>query len=90
MNERIKQLLLEAGFKIFGDKIVAGDFGSSGNATLCSQKFAELIVRDVFSKIKESCVDTEVMERVDEVINDRLNDAASEICDDYNIVDRIY
>lgn len=46
MNERIKQLLLDSGFKIFGDKIVAGDFGSSGNATLCSQKLAKLIVRN--------------------------------------------
>jgi hypothetical protein len=90
MNERIKQLLLESGFKIFGDKIVAGDFGSSGNATLCSQKFAELIVKDVFAMIKESCVDAAVMDRVDEVIDDRLGDAAGEIADAYEIDNRIY
>ena len=46
MNERIKQLLIESGFRIFGDKVVAGDFGSSGNATLCSQKFADLLIKE--------------------------------------------
>lgn len=85
MNERIKKLLEQA-----------CEYASRETTDLDEwqfirdEKFAELIIRDVFSKIKESCVDTEVMERVDEVINDRLNDAASEICDDYNIVDRIY
>ena len=47
MNERIKELMLESGFKIFGDKIVAADNGSSGNATICSQKFAGLLVLEM-------------------------------------------
>ena len=80
MNQRIKQLAREAGLLAYNPE---------GPPTKL-EKFAELIVKDVFAKIKESCVDTEVMGRVDEVINDRLNDAASEICDDYSIVDRIY
>ena len=80
MNERIQQLAREAGLLAYNPE---------GPPTKL-EKFAELIVKDVFAKIKESCVDTEVMGRVDEVINDRLNDAASEICDDYSIVDRIY
>lgn len=80
MNERILELAKQAGLK----------FPSEEALSPVEIKFAELIVKDVFAKIKESCVDTEVMGRVDEVINDRLNDAASEICDDYSIVDRIY
>ena len=46
MNARIQELLIESGFRIFGTKIVAGDFGSSGNATACSQKFAQLIIQE--------------------------------------------
>jgi hypothetical protein len=80
MNERILELAKQAGLK----------FPSEEALSPVEIKFAEWIVKDVFAKIKESCVDTEVMGRVDEVINDRLNDAASEICDDYSIVDRIY
>ena len=85
MNERIKQLAIQC--------YETGPIGKDGwpeYSKFNEEKFAELIVKDVFAKIKESCVDTEVMGRVDEVINDRLNDAASEICDDYSIVDRIY
>lgn len=40
-----KDLIVAAGFKVFGEKIVAGDFGSSGNATLCAQKLIELVVK---------------------------------------------
>ena len=85
MNERIRELAIQC--------YETGPIGKDGwpeYSKFNEEKFAELIVKDVFAKIKESCVDTEVMGRVDEVINDRLNDAASEICDDYSIVDRIY
>lgn len=57
MNNRIKELLLQAGFKVFGEKVVAADFASSGNATVCSQKFAELIVREC-ARISQECDDT--------------------------------
>ena len=85
MNERIQQLAKQA-----YEDVIKNTPSFLVTKELYEQKFAELIVKDVFAKIKESCVDTEVMGRVDEVINDRLNDAASEICDDYSIVDRIY
>lgn len=65
MNERIKELMLESGFKIFDDKIVAADNGSSGNATICSQKFAELIVRECFG-----CID--IMEKIAESNNSSI------------------
>lgn len=47
MDEKIKALLIEAGFKIFGDKVIAADFSSSGNASLCSVKLIHLLLRDV-------------------------------------------
>jgi len=62
MNERIKQLLIQSGFRVFGEKIVAGDFGSSGNATLCSQKFAELIVKECATFAMHS-MDKEAMKK---------------------------
>lgn len=46
MNEDTKDLLTQVGFRIFGNKIVAGDFGSSGNATLCAVKLIELVVTE--------------------------------------------
>lgn len=45
MNENIKELLLETGFKIFGDGVVAADNGSSGNATICSQKLIDIVLK---------------------------------------------
>lgn len=46
MNEKIEVLLKQAGFRVFGDKIVAGDNGSSGNATVCAQKLINLVVQE--------------------------------------------
>ena len=46
MNERTQALLTQSGFRIFGTKVVAGDFGSSGNATACAPKLIELIIQD--------------------------------------------
>ena len=46
MDAKVKALLEEAGFRVFGEKVVAGDFGVSGNATLCAQKLIKLVARD--------------------------------------------
>lgn len=47
MNDNIKDLAKQAGFKIFGDRIVAADGGSSGAATICLGRFVELMVEQI-------------------------------------------
>lgn len=48
MNEQIKKLLINSGFKVFKidgkDKIVAADGGSSGDATVCAQRLVENVI----------------------------------------------
>ncbi len=46
MNEQIKELAKQAGFRVFGDVIVAADQGSSGLATECTQRLVELVVKE--------------------------------------------
>ena len=46
MNKRIRKLVEQAGFRVFGDKIVAADQNSSGLATECTQRLIELVVRE--------------------------------------------
>lgn len=47
MNDNIKELAKQAGFKIFGEQIVAADGGSSGAATVCLGRFAELLIDQI-------------------------------------------
>jgi hypothetical protein len=46
MNQRIQELAKQAGFRVFGDEIVAADQGISGLATECTQRLVELIVHE--------------------------------------------
>ena len=43
MNALTKDLALKAGFKFFGNTIVAADNGSSGDATKCLDEFTKLV-----------------------------------------------
>lgn len=54
MNKRTKQLLVEAGFKMFDGKVAAGGFTSSEKMTENVEKLIELVVKDcsgIYSKI---------------------------------------
>ena len=84
MNERIKQLWEQS----TGAAVPAEGFYSSASKYNI-EKFAELIVRDVFVMLKEAMLDEDML-AVDEIIDDRLNDAAGDVVDAYGIVDRIY
>lgn len=53
MNALTKELAVKAGFKIFGEKIVAADNGSSGAATICLDKFAELLIAECMQICRE-------------------------------------
>ena len=82
MNKRIKELAEAAKIDLFGT------IGVEANQ-INLEKFAELIVKDVFSMIKEACLDASEV-RLYEIINDRLEDAAGDVVDAYGIEDRIY
>ena len=85
MNARIKALAQQA--KKYADEqneLYGVDFNTEYNA-----KFAELIVKDVFAMLKESCIAGDEGTLAD-FIDDRLGDAASDVVDAYDIADRIY
>lgn len=87
MNERIKELIKQA-----GGHWNHGDFNMPSSVEFQEQdieKFAELIVKDVFVMIKEAVIDGDES-TIDEIIDDRLQDAAGDVVDAYGIVDRIY
>lgn len=43
-DDQVLELCREAGFKIFKNRIVAADGGSSGEATQCARKLVELVL----------------------------------------------
>jgi hypothetical protein len=49
-EEEIKELILAAGFRIYGTTIVAADNGSSGLATFCAPKLVQLVVEKLSQK----------------------------------------
>lgn len=51
MNERIKELMIEAGKTIPGDKHIDADF---------CEKFAELIIRECMELVEDGVIDLEI------------------------------
>lgn len=43
-DNQVLEVCRQAGFKIFGNRIVAADNGSSGEATQCARKLVELVL----------------------------------------------
>ena len=83
MNERIKQLAEQAG-------IYQPDRFDAIDGSNQMEKFAELILKDAFIIIKEAMIDIESTKSVDEVIADRLKDAACDVCDKFDLLGPIY
>jgi len=92
MNERILELAKQAGI-YQPDRFAAID-GSNQ-----MEKFAELILKDAFIIMKEAMIDIESTNKVDgsswfisvdEVIADRLKDAACDVCDKFDLLGPIY
>lgn len=93
MNERIKELFNKAGVYAYEQNPGENSYGRPVDENKYEEdryiKFAELIVRDVFVLIKEACLEGDES-KIDEIIDDRLQDAAGDAVDAYGIVDRIY
>jgi hypothetical protein len=53
------------------------------------EKFAELIAKDIFATLKQAMLEGDDS-KTDEIIDDRLQDAAGDVVDAYGIEDRIY
>lgn len=85
MNERIKELALQA--------LKHPDNDNDGLTVFDNdelKKFAELMLTDAFTIIKEAMVDPESYSQVDEVIDDRLDEAAYDVCDKLGLFGPIY
>ncbi len=54
------------------------------------EKFAELLLKDAFTIIKEAMVDSTQYNTIEDVIATRLNDAAGDVCDQYDLFGPIY
>lgn len=88
MNERLKELIKQCWVQV--PYYPAGNNGHPEYSTQFSQeKFAELLVKDVFVMLKESMLDKSETHLYD-VIDDRLMDAACDIVDAYGIEGRVY
>ncbi len=82
MNKRIKDLAKKADEY---EKNLGKGIGMSRD-----EKFVELVLQDAFSIIKEACIGGEEETQIGEIIDERLQDAASDVVDTYGIVSRIY
>ena len=101
MNERIR-LLAEQAFTAVGtthdsithrDQSVLDKNNSITSYTFTQntmEKFAELLLKKTFTIIAESMIDTEADLKIDEIIADRLDEAAVDVCDELDIMNGIY
>ena len=55
-----------------------------------NEKLAELILTSTFTVLKESMIDVERPTTIDEIIEDRLDDAAGDVCDHFELMGPIY
>jgi len=77
MNEKLKELAMQVGLQYDAQETQI-------------ERFAEALLRKTFTIIAESIIDTEADLKVDEIIADRLDDAAVDVCDELDIMNGIY
>ena len=76
MNERIRELMLEAGKTIPGDKHIDADF---------CEKFAELIVRECYEHCRGQILDKEVADTNELTYNDAVGDCANGLLQHFGV-----
>jgi|694.fasta_scaffold27854_13 hypothetical protein len=76
MNERIQELMIEAGKTIPGDKHIDADF---------CKKFAELIVRECYEHCKGQVLDKEVADTNELTYNDAVSDCANGLLQHFGV-----
>ena len=79
MNEKLKELAMQAGLQSYYDA-----------QETQIERFAEALLRKTFTIIAESMIDTDADLKIDEIIADRLDDAAVDVCDELHIMNGIY
>ncbi len=92
MNERIKQLAEQAGAEIksLADGTDYRSLYKEDGTGFDLEKFAELILKEAFTIIKESMVGNDNVSNIDEIIADRLDEAACDVCDKLELMGPIY
>jgi hypothetical protein len=84
MNEQIRELTLQ----IYGPSLLDHENFVMNNDKM--ERFAEALLRKTFTIIAESMIDTDADLKIDEIIADRLDVAAVDVCDELGIINGIY
>ena len=84
MNEQIRELTRQ----VYGPSLMDHENFVMNNDKM--ERFAEALLKKTFTIIAESMIDTEADLKIDEIIADRLDDAAVDVCDELSIMNGIY
>ena len=84
MNEQIRELTRQ----VYGPSLMDHENFVMNNDKM--ERFAEALLKKTFTIIAESMIDTEADLKIDEIIADRLDDAAVDVCDELDIMNGIY
>jgi len=84
MNEQIRELTRQ----VYGPSLMNHENFVMNDDKM--ERFAEALLKKTFTIIAESMIDTEADLKIDEIIADRLDDAAVDVCDELGIMNGIY
>mgnify|MGYP003353202111 CR=1 FL=1 len=76
--------------KLFTQACYHGEYEPENVPNEVVEKFAELLLKEAFTIIKESMVGNDNVSNIDEIIADRLDEAAYDVCDKLGLVGPIY
>lgn len=88
MNNQISEIAKESGLDIEWIESMKYHWVQGTQEDL--QDFIELLLKKTFTIIAESMIDTDADLKIDEIIADRLDEAAVDVCDELGITNAIY
>lgn len=84
MNEQIRELTRQ----VYGPSLMNHENFVMNDDKM--ERFAEALLKKTFTIIAESMIDTDADLKIDEIIADRLDEAAVDVCDELGIMNGIY
>jgi hypothetical protein len=84
MNEQIRELTRQ----VYGPSLLNDENFVMNNDKM--ERFAEALLKKTFTIIAKSMIDTDADLKIDEIIADRLDEAAVDVCDELDIMNGIY
>jgi hypothetical protein len=88
MNNQISEIAKESGLDIEWIESMKYHWVQGTQEDLL--QFVELLLKKTFTIIAESMIDTDADLKIDEIIADRLDAAAVDVCDELGITNAIY